>query len=401
MEEDELDELLDTMLGRSASAIEVCSTSSASPSNPGITFSFPGWGIDMHTDSKRQTAVVRHFGGDSKKSSSARERSKSSGAPLIAGSPASEIPDEVLLKIFTFLEVTDLSASRQVCKRWYLLCSSDCLWERFLTLKASSTSELPRWLELKHSISSFRISARYTYSRRGYEIFIEAIEAWWRDGQPHGKFSSSVLCPLIRKVTLSDWCVFYEVLSAAFAKRADTLAVELQKHSQSGGRSHIDPSPSSTESFHDDGVAGVEIWSRLCRFWDRYISWIKLVSLHCADLNYAVRLERVRTVETPTLYSKGVLCFRSQVILSYGLRKLLQAGLLWLSARETEGPATEEDIELLCSLHHLLQVLDVSDDFTLPADSFTQAKFRRCFLDGESSRDFSRSQIIAARMEHF
>jgi hypothetical protein len=76
--------------------------------------------------------------------------------------------------------------------------------------------------------------------------------------------------------------------------------------------------------------------------------------------------------------------FRSQVVLKYGLRSILQSvfhGLIDASANES---ASDTEIDLLRSLFHLLQELDVPDDLTLPQRSFTRQKLRRCFRNDVS-----------------
>ncbi|EFJ05343.1 hypothetical protein SELMODRAFT_431631 [Selaginella moellendorffii] len=168
----------------------------------------------------------------------------------------------------------------------------------FIRLSVGEIRQL-KWLVHKHSTLLSSRSTRVLYFTNRYTFLIQALDAWWE----HGIYSSSKLCPLIRELTLHDWCVFYEVLSSAFANRADFLSALLLPKLH--GRLNLYDLEGVCL---DDGVTGMKIWKVLRDLWQRYISWVK-VCLHCSDLNYAVRLKRVRAVETLKLYDKGVICF--------------------------------------------------------------------------------------------
>eukprot|EP00775_Hariotina_reticulata_P008564 gene8564-8746_t len=90
----------------------------------------------------------------------------------------------------------------------------------------------------------------------------------------------------------------------------------------------------------------------------------------------------------PHLRNKGLILFRSQVLLSYQMRRPLQQAALWLCATEHAGPAhwggdndglTEQQLELLTAARKLLRELDVTDDGSDASTAHTHAKLRRCF----------------------
>jgi len=83
---------------------------------------------------------------------------------------------------------------------------------------------------------------------------------------------------------------------------------------------------------------------------------------------------------TPTVYDKGVICFRNQILLRFKIRNALQCGLSWLIGQDALDFASESDVHLLRAVLHILQEVDVADDFTLSSKTHTRAKLKRCFL---------------------
>lgn len=129
-------------------------------------------------------------------------------------------------------------------------------------------------------------------------------------------------------------------------------------------------------------LVGLQLWKVLVQKWGVYKRWLKLIANHCSFLQFEVMLERARATSisaTPTLYDKGIISFRSHVLLGFGLRRSLQAGLSSLSFSDSRGLSSEKETSLLKSIRHLYQELDLTDDSTGPPRSFSQQKFRRCF----------------------
>lgn len=248
------------------------------------------------------------------------------------------------------------------------------------------------------------------------------MRAWWDTGRPDDPYSSRSIGGLIHKMTMHDWTVLYEFLGVAFAERADCLAVLLLREVEKQADKNVQPlcpfrcnhqsctneeelvssssdlidfsnnvPPSFLTSEEDqasvESLVGRSLWGIVCLLWKRYKHWLMLVFEHCPGLNHEVMVEKARTTAwttTPTLYEKGVICFRSQVLLKYGLRRVLQSGFSWLSLNDAGGLTSEIEVELLQSIHHLLQEVDVRDD-SLSPKAFTQTKMWRCFPVKRSS----------------
>jgi hypothetical protein len=82
----------------------------------------------------------------------------------------------------------------------------------------------------------------------------------------------------------------------------------------------------------------------------------------------------------PQLLNRGLLSFRSAVVLAYGIRRPLQAALCWLAAREKEGfDLAPADAATLERAKRMLTELDASDDASAALLQHTHEKFRACF----------------------
>ncbi|KAI5056453.1 hypothetical protein GOP47_0028741 [Adiantum capillus-veneris] len=209
--------------------------------------------------------------------------------------------------------------------------------------------------------------------------------------------------------------MLYEFLEVMFSERADCLATLLlkevkeqaEKRVQSicpfgcdhQSRTEQDKMPSYdnlvgfseklTSSSHAieeiqysvESFIGKSLWDTVYSFWKCYTQWLMLIFEHCPVLNVQVMVEKARATgwtTTPSLYEKGVICFRSQILLRYGLRRVLQSGYTLLTCSDANGLTSESEVDLLQSIQHLLQEVDVRDD-TLSRQPFTQTKMRRCF----------------------
>jgi hypothetical protein len=81
------------------------------------------------------------------------------------------------------------------------------------------------------------------------------------------------------------------------------------------------------------------------------------------------------------LLNRGLLSFRSGVLLAFGLRRPLQAALAWLRARAKAAdagaapPLAPRDADLLDRWRKALTELDVYDDGSQPPGRHTREKF--------------------------
>ncbi|EFJ50636.1 hypothetical protein VOLCADRAFT_120609 [Volvox carteri f. nagariensis] len=92
---------------------------------------------------------------------------------------------------------------------------------------------------------------------------------------------------------------------------------------------------------------GLLLWRRLLSSWPVYRRWLEVWVVWCGPLGARVEAERQLAgaaevqreapLAPPHLTNKGLLLFRSQVLLAYPLRRPLQAAALWLSARADQG----------------------------------------------------------------
>eukprot|EP00850_Spirogloea_muscicola_P020674 SM000223S07302 [mRNA] locus=s223:55417:57097:- [translate_table: standard] len=274
-----------------------------------------------------------------------------------------------------------------------------------------------------------RVSQRFYILRKGYEFLRLALDAWWGAGHPEGSYNSAVVRRVLRKLTSSDWSLLYEALSTAFTDRADQIACDLRSDLDMAGLSrNTSPSGSCTTDDRSGGlescleaetgdealeeepwekrrrrledwdvwpdserpaearrgrrVSDVRLWSGLLQSWQQYKRWLVLIAHHCPGLQFEVMVERARFAgvsATPTVFDKGMTCFRSNVLLSYGLRRRLQESLSWLTIVDTMGDASDVEVDILIKGRRVYQELDVLDDFTLPKVTFTQEKLQRCF----------------------
>lgn len=403
-----------------------------------LSFEFPGWGIDICQDAKRKgTAVTRHSAMLSLEvplksvEKSFGEADKPGNGTSVYG-----MPNEVWMHILTRLIMRDLCPIMQTCRWLHSLASQDEVWLTFHSPveeeedgNKPSDADLPRWIKIKSGILSFQMKQRFSYYSKGYDYMRSALNAWWDAGGPDCHYSSKSLHSLICKMTARDWTIVYEAFPVIFSERADHLAgvllaefgsasacnedtcfskkgKSLQSHwpcmkdlSASKGMSLSSTSATSYLSSDgsymrmiepQDGLVGKEMWQLVLSSWKRYKHWLTLVSAHCQDLNYEVMVERARPAawsSTPTVYDKGVICFRNQILLRFKIRNALQCGLSWLVGQDALDFASESDVHLLRAVLHLLQEVDVADDFTLSSKTHTRAKLKRCFLlDGVTSK---------------
>lgn len=154
-------------------------------------------------------------------------------------------------------------------------------------------------------------------------------------------------------------------------------------------------------------AAALALWQQLLSSWGLYRRWLDLTVTRCAQLGARVAAARqlaeppplssssggggagssVSASAVPQLRNKGLMLFRSHVLLAYGLRRPLQQAALWMAAAaavdaaawRAGGGLSEADLELLTRVRKMLRELDVGDDGSEPAVMHTHGKFRRCF----------------------
>lgn len=276
-------------------------------------------------------------------------------------------------------------------------------------------------MEIRNAAMSMDLRVRFQVFRRGYDFIRSALDAWWNRGKPDGEYPSAIFRSLTQKLVINDWSLLYEAFGAAFSDRADHIAViileavqrlEHLRHSKykdvmtnstedaEGDLPEVFPKLSSKsdgdskasgsrEEFLWDEAEVQETWTLLLTLWRRYKIWLMLVVSHCPELNHEVMAERARgnvLATTPTVYGKGIICFRSQVILKYGIRSVLQATWSGLANAKRSGLASDIQLDLFRSVDHLFQETSVLDDLTLSLMTFTQQKLRRCFGNETSSK---------------
>eukprot|EP00271_Cylindrocystis_brebissonii_P004512 TRINITY_DN16208_c0_g1_i1.p1 TRINITY_DN16208_c0_g1~~TRINITY_DN16208_c0_g1_i1.p1 ORF type:complete len:956 (+),score=133.82 TRINITY_DN16208_c0_g1_i1:190-3057(+) len=140
-----------------------------------------------------------------------------------------------------------------------------------------------------------------------------------------------------------------------------------------------------------EAAVGREMWTQIVRVWPLFKRWLKRLADHCGALQFEVMLERSRALgvaATPTLSDKGAICFRERILLRFGVRRSLQAGLTSLVAgcslrgaphSGAADVASDGYPMLLRAVRRLYQELDVADDMTGPSIGRTQPKLQRCF----------------------
>ncbi|XP_057865948.2 uncharacterized protein LOC131073520 isoform X2 [Cryptomeria japonica] len=350
-----------------------------------LTFQFPGWGIDIC----KGAAISRHVGNTADcPSSSLKSAKKCFGAadkPGI-GTFVYRIPNELWMHILRFLNAKELCSLRQTCCWFYFLASHDDAWhdthqhDHKVEEERLLQSPLPRWIKIKGSILDSQIKQRLSYFSKGYDYLRSALNSWWNVGGPDWHYSSKSLQSLINKMAAREWPVVYDAFAVVFSERVDILANYLLTEFESGAACNVDAHPlkkggspqcyqlcmedrhSSTRkslSSTEDGLLGKEMWQFVQESWVRYKRWLSLVSTHCQYLNYQVTLERARSsiwTSTPTVYDKGIICFRNQILLRYRIRNHLQCGLSWLIRQDALDIASENDTDLLNAILHLLQL---------------------------------------------
>uniref|UniRef100_A0A383VFI4 F-box domain-containing protein n=1 Tax=Tetradesmus obliquus TaxID=3088 RepID=A0A383VFI4_TETOB len=154
-------------------------------------------------------------------------------------------------------------------------------------------------------------------------------------------------------------------------------------------------------------AAALVLWQQLLSSWGLYRRWLDLTVTRCAQLGARVAAARqlaeppplssssggggagssVSASAVPQLRNKGLMLFRSHVLLACGLRRPLQQAALWMAATaavdaaawRAGGGLSEADLELLTQVRKMLRELDVGDDGSEPAVMHTHGKFRRCF----------------------
>ncbi|KAG0563386.1 hypothetical protein M758_8G025700 [Ceratodon purpureus] len=406
------------------------------PAMSQLTFAFPGWEIGISKGEKLRMPSVSRIINDpqsapSKKgkqvksptgsAGSIRAESVASDDPSVPvdGCPADSVDDDLLACVFMRLNVKDLCASMRTCRRWHRVACKEDVWTH-IPLPANVPGALPRWMEVRNAGISMDLRIRFQVFRRGYEFVRSALNAWWDHGQPDGKHPSVIFRSLTQKLVINDWSLLYEAFGTAFSDRADRIAaiilaviqrIEVSKQfmrrematelGSGNGLAEMfsnlpsKPDGDSNASGNDregnmwDEVEVQEVWVLVLSLWRRYKRWLMLVVSHCPELNHEVMAERARSnalATTPTVYGKGIICFRSQVILKYGVRSLLQATWSGLASAKRSGIASDNQLDLFRSADHLFQETSVLDDLTLSPTTFTQQKLRRCFGNETSSK---------------
>ncbi|KAH7278944.1 hypothetical protein KP509_38G065400 [Ceratopteris richardii] len=282
-----------------------------------------------------------------------------------------------------------------------------------------------RWGLVKYDALMKRLQSRHVlacgYFGQGFSHLRDALHVWWDTEKPSEPYGSKAIGSLLYKMAVSDWTMLYECLEVILSERVDCIAALLLKKVKEKAGKHSQPicpfgcdhqsRIKEDELLLDDNVPvfsdmlssgaygsdevkssvealiGKSLWGTVCMYWKHYKQWLMLIFEHCGKLNMQVMVEKARSTAwttTPNLYEKGVICFRSQILLRYGLRRILQSGYSLLTFSDANGWTTEREVDCLQSIHHLLQEVDVRDD-TVSSQPFTQTKMRRCFPGRRSS----------------
>lgn len=429
LEDEELDDALEREFQRAQSPPVPKDPTSPSllhnSSHPSsLTFSFPGWGVQIFRDSKRRKAFIIRQALQEDAQNQQEEAEFRTLALGFADDPGNgysvyQVPSEIMVKILKRLSIRDLCSAMRTCHWWQHLGCQDDVWQQFHGINETPIP-LPRWGLVKHDALSLQVQSgvqNREVSGRGYfcigfSHLRNALRTWWVTEKPSEPYGSKSIGGLLHKISVRDWTMLYEFLGVIFSERADCLAALLMQEVKKQADKHVAPicpfgcdHQSRTEedeavfTRNDDlvvfssiyasegqqscveGLIGKSLWGIVYLFWKRYKQWLMLIFEHCPRLNFQVTVEKARATAwttTPSLYEKGVICFRSQILLRYGLRRILQSGYTLLTCSDANGLTSEYEVDLLQSIQHLLQEVDVSDD-SLSTQPFTQTKLRRCF----------------------
>ncbi|MCO5605951.1 hypothetical protein L7F22_060137 [Adiantum nelumboides] len=324
------------------------------PQPSSLTFSFPGWGVQIFRDSKRRKpSIIRHTLQDVQ-----TQQEEAEFLPLSLGfadDPGNghsvyQMPVEIMVNILKRLCIKDLCSAMRTCHWWQHLGSQDDVWQRFHNNNDSPLS-LPRWGSVKHDALSFQVQTREVLGRdyfcKGFSHLRNALRAWWDTEEPSEPYGSKAIAGLLHKMSVHDWTMVYEYLEVIFSERADCLAALLLKevkekaskglqsicpfgcdHQQSTEEKEMPSTknlvvfpqkpPSSFYASEElqcsvQSLIGKNLWDTVYSFWKRYKQWLMLVFEHCPRLNHQVMVEKARATAwttTPSLYEKGVICFR-------------------------------------------------------------------------------------------
>ncbi|CAI5484570.1 unnamed protein product [Closterium sp. Yama58-4] len=309
--------------------------------------------------------------------------------------------------------------------------AGDAWWQQhLLLLQQQQQTQIPMQSLFKSLILSSRIREKLPVLSPAFDFLQSTLDRWWHDemdsradriawevGNGWGGERKEDRCEdgygeadgmrVEKKGSLG--IAPAAVASTGAASNADSELRAPSKAQRDGGKLRAGPaarlqeerrgSGSALGESHSKLGAAVGLWLRLLQRWGVYRRWLKLVALHCPNLQFEVMIERARSNHhsaTPTVYDKGVISFRSNVLLAFGLRRQIQEALLVLidaahaafytptraasaATAVATVPETANLVPLLKQIKHLFQELDVADDATLPTITHTQAKFRRCF----------------------
>lgn len=159
------------------------------PTMSQLTFAFPGWEIGISKSEKLKMPSVSRIVNDpqsapSKKGKQAKNPTGSAGSIRaesvasddpsvpVEGCPADSMDDDLLACVFMRLNVKDLCASMQTCKRWHRVACKEDVWAH-IPLPANVPGALPRYaletvLELISSCLG-RWARRWTFHTNGLE----------------------------------------------------------------------------------------------------------------------------------------------------------------------------------------------------------------------------------------
>ncbi|KAH7278943.1 hypothetical protein KP509_38G065400 [Ceratopteris richardii] len=361
LDDEELDNTLEKEFQRSQSPRTVGDTSSALLSNRSpcrsysLTFSFPGWGVEIFRDRKRRRpSFIRDTVQEELTSKQENADAKTLGRGF-ADNPGNgcsiyQMPDELMINIFRRLSIKELSSCMCTCHWWQHLGSQDDIWKRF-DMSNKTLTAFPRWGLVKYDALMKRLQSRHVlacgYFGQGFSHLRDALHVWWDTEKPSEPYGSKAIGSLLYKMAVSDWTMLYECLEVILSERVDCIAALLLKKVKEKAGKHSQPicpfgcdhqsRIKEDELLLDDNVPvfsdmlssgaygsdevkssvealiGKSLWGTVCMYWKHYKQWLMLIFEHCGKLNMQVMVEKARSTAwttTPNLYEKGVICFR-------------------------------------------------------------------------------------------
>eukprot|EP00741_Cyanophora_paradoxa_P006987 tig00001067_g6759.t1 len=282
------------------------------------------------------------------------------------GATINDLPPDLIAIVFSHLDAKSLCRAARVSLVWSAVAARKELWKPLVAadvqkycgvqtplLDADGT---PHWRYLcAYGHLMRRVSDGWAELAKGWDYlsdaFIEIATHVDGDGVGPSADTSATIAKIVKKLAKRSWGQLYDSLGTLLALQAERLCLEIEAEQEAARRAIV---PSG------QAAAPYSLLAAVVARYARFRTWLRVLNSFCGELNYEAGQARDNYSyrHTPTVFQKGLIAFRSRVLLARSLRPRLQAA----TSQRAVDRASDRQMDALVEFNGMLEEVNVLDD---------------------------------------